>query len=151
MALEFDSFSLDTGGLTLASDSVRLDGAEAPSTESLKGVDVEKVALEEMSENLKGFKERAAYGDQRMLNEADSEFWFAVYFQTRAQKEEFLEKLGILVHGDKYISGMLLAETLHIELESPVPPMPSLRIDPKLASLAQKITRRVQGTLRVTE
>ena len=46
----------------------------------------------------------------------DSEFWFAVTFQTRAQKEKFLEALNWIQFGDKYLDGLDIATGLKIEL-----------------------------------
>lgn len=47
----------------------------------------------------------------------DTEFWFAVCFQSREQKEEFLQKAGLLDLGDKYLDGLRLAEKLGINIE----------------------------------
>ena len=52
----------------------------------------------------------------------DSEFWLAVYFQNRAQKEAFLAAMRILKDdGDKYIDGQLLAEKMGIRLPGSSP------------------------------
>lgn len=52
----------------------------------------------------------------------DPEFFFVVCFQSREQKNEFLEKSGIgdAVSGDKYIDGLKLATFLDV----PVDPIP---------------------------
>src|SRR5688572_4184522 len=60
----------------------------------------------EMSELLQGFKARAAREDKRFIDATDSEFWVALCFQTRAQKEEFIAALGLLAQGDKYLDGL---------------------------------------------
>lgn len=100
----------------------------------------EEMAAEEMSEVLQGFKDRAQQEQKRFVQATDSEFWFALCFQTREQKEEFLRKwLGSLDLGDKYLDGMQVAAKLGIKLESEVPPMPKLHNDPKLAALARKL------------
>lgn len=47
----------------------------------------------------------------------DSEFWCAVYFQSREQKLAFLEAMELLLtKGDKYIDGQELAARLGIKL-----------------------------------
>lgn len=46
----------------------------------------------------------------------DSEFWIAVCFQSREQKEAFLRALNLLDHGDKYLDGYVVAEKLGVEL-----------------------------------
>jgi len=68
----------------------------------------------------------------------DAEFWFAVYFQTREQKEAFLQAMsptwGPPV-GDKYIEGGRLAEHMGVQL----PARPALyktgKVDKKLLDL----------------
>ena len=86
---------------------------------------------------LSGFKGRAQVENQRFLDATDSEYWFAVCFQTREQKEEFLEKLKLMEIGDKYLDGMEVAKALGIELESRVPDLPRVKtFDLELVSLA---------------
>ena len=75
-------------------------------------------AKEELSEVLQGFKARKEAESKRRLEATDSEFWCAFCFETRAQKEEFLSKLGLLAHGDKYLDGRLVAAKLGIVLEN---------------------------------
>ncbi len=99
-------------------------------------------AAEEVSELLKGFRERAAREQTRYEDATDSEYWVAVCFQTREQKDEFLQKSGLLSLGDKYLDGLKVARKLGISIESPTPPMPKLRIDRRLAQLAVPFVRR---------
>lgn len=55
--------------------------------------------------------------EQKLQEQAfDTEFWFAVYFQSREQKEAFLVGLEMLADGDKYLDGQALAEKLGIAL-----------------------------------
>ena len=92
---------------------------------------------QELSAVLSGFKGRAQVENQRFLDATDSEYWFAVCFQTREQKEEFLEKLKLMEIGDKYLDGMEVAKALGIELESRVPDLPRVKtFDLELVSLA---------------
>ncbi len=83
---------------------------------------LEEGIADDMSGILTAFKERAQDENARLLDATDSEFWFAVCFQTREQKEEFLKKMGLLDIGDKYLDGLKVAAKLGIKLESPVPP-----------------------------
>lgn len=62
------------------------------------------------------FRERVKMENQRFKNTTDSEYWFAVCFETREQKEKFLKVMDLFVHGDKYLDGKLLAEKLGIDL-----------------------------------
>ena len=145
ITLDSDGITLDTGDVTLDTGGVQLEGAVPGQTEGLGGADVEAMAEQELSEVLSGFKDRAKREDQRFQEATDSEFWIAIYFQSRDQKEEFLNKLGLMEIGDKYLDGMLVAEALGVTLESYIPPMPQLRLDPRLAALAQRVVRRVRG------
>ena len=76
----------------------------------------------EVNAVLQGFKDRAANENARLQDATDSEFWFAVCFQTREQKDEFLNKMNLMKIGGKYLDGMKVAKALGITLESPVPP-----------------------------
>lgn len=109
---------------------------DAREVQPLEGEDVEAVALEEASEVLTAFRSAASREDQRFLDATDSEYWVAVCFQTREQKEEFLRKALIAHLGDKYLDGMKVAQVMGIELTSRVPAMPNLRIDRRLVELA---------------
>lgn len=70
----------------------------------------------------------------------DSEYWVAVCFQSRAQKEEFLRNAGVTADdGDKYLDGVILANKLKIHLTPDTAPLlESGKIDPKLAKIARK-------------
>lgn len=109
---------------------------DAREVQPLEGEDVEAVALQEASEVLTAFRSAASREDQRFLDATDSEYWVAVCFQTREQKEEFLRKARIEHLGDKYLDGMKVAQVMGIELTSRVPAMPNLRIDRRLVELA---------------
>ncbi len=118
--------SLDTSGLT-----PNVDEEET----TIEITDAEQIALDEVNEVLAGFRSRARNENVRFEQATDSEYWVALCFQTRQQKEEFLTKLGLLELGDKYLDGMAVADKLGITLESPVPPMPNLREDGTLLGL----------------
>jgi hypothetical protein len=143
LTLEGSGITLDFSSVKLDTATVRLDGAPEMEDENsdLSDVDIEQVALDEVNEVLAGFKSRAKQENQRLDDVTDSEFWFAMCFQTRAQKDEFLEKAGWEELGDKYLDGMAVAEIMDIKLESPIPPMPKTRVDQKLIQLATKMVR----------
>lgn len=65
----------------------------------------------------------------------DSEFWFAVYFQTREQKERFLEAMDWIKHGDKYLDGRWVAKQHGVELPPRPAPYKVGRLDAKLKDL----------------
>jgi len=83
----------------------------------------------EFSKALTGFKERAKREDQRFTDATDSEYWIAIVFQNREQKEEFIKKIGFDIErdNDKYMDGIEVAEKLNIKLETPVPQLPHYR------------------------
>lgn len=153
-ATEFNPFFDDAGGLdfsgagfNFAADEDTNDvlGTAAEDGEippEWEGVDIEAEAaadVQEMSEALRKFKERAAAADQRLLDNTDSEFWICVGFQNRAMKEEFLKKAGLFEHGDKYLDGVVVARVLGIQIETPIPSMPNFGFDSQLGNLAPRL------------
>jgi hypothetical protein len=62
------------------------------------------------------FKERKAKERARFQAATDSEYWFAVCFRSRAEKEAFLDALGLLDHGDKYLDGATFAEAIALHV-----------------------------------
>jgi hypothetical protein len=70
----------------------------------------------ELNEVLRQFKQRAKNEEKRFVDATDSEYWFAVCFATRAEKEEFLEKIAGGTLNDKYINGRDFAKKLGITL-----------------------------------
>ena len=99
----------------------------------------EQAATQEVSSVLAAFKARAKAEQERFNLVTDSEYWCAVCFQTREQKEAFLDALKVLQYGDKYIDGLVLAKKLGIALPpAEVPYNTSARIDPKFAALVRE-------------
>ena len=128
--------SLEPSGVSLQPEQpANLAGIEGPG-QPTGDQDAEADSLEEMSEVLKGFKQRAKREESRYWQTVDSEYWCCFCFQTREQKEEFLQKLGLLDLGDKYLDGLQVAQALGVELESPTPPMPKLRIPGDMKGIA---------------
>ena len=134
----------DKSGLTL-NDKKSLSLGDGPRLSLAKpveetGQDFEKEPQAELSELLQGFKGRAAREDQRFTDAVDSEYWVAFCFQTREQKEEFLQKLGLLKTGDKYLDGMQVARIMGIELASRIPDTPKHRpFDREFVDMAHKL------------
>jgi len=130
-------FSLGGDDFALGDDqSLTLDGGGDDDGQPTTIDEAEALAKEELSEVLAGFKARSAREEDRFTDTTDSEYWVAVCFQSRAQKDEFLQKTDLMEHGDKYLDGMLLAERLGIQLEAAVPPEPLLRIDRRFRDLS---------------
>jgi len=67
---------------------------------------------EQVSEAFAAFRDRGKREQRRYEDATDSEFWFAVCFHTREDKEAFLREHGVADLGDKYIDGYKLSEAL---------------------------------------
>ncbi|MBA8886147.1 hypothetical protein FHW12_000338 [Dokdonella fugitiva] len=86
-----------------------------------------------------GFRERAKAESRRFELATDSEYWCCLCFQTREQKEAFLGALNLLLHGDKYIDGRVVAKQLGISLPAAdVPYNTSAKVDPTWVEFIDK-------------
>lgn len=74
---------------------------------------------EQLSDLQKGFQERSQKEKDRFQRATDPEFWFAVYFATREEKEAFLQAMNLRknVYGDRYIDGRRWAKQAGIDLD----------------------------------
>lgn len=100
---------------------------------------IEEQSTKEASALLSSFKQRAQQEEARFTLATDSEFWFAIGFQSRDQKEAFLQAMEWLEHGDKYLNGLDVAEQMGIEIEPIQLPDPTKRrVDRKLRRLTRK-------------
>lgn len=70
----------------------------------------------DLNEVQKSFRERIKMENERFQNTTDSEYWFAVCFQTREQKEAFLKAMNLFLIGDKYLDGIEVAKQLGINI-----------------------------------
>lgn len=79
---------------------------------------LERDAGEELQQLESAYVQRRKAEDKRRENATDSEYWFAVYFESRTEKEAFLKAIGAKkkLHGDKYLDGRKLAKLLNIEM-----------------------------------
>ena len=66
---------------------------------------LEQSCAEEVGEVEAAFRGRLKKEDKRRRLATDSEFWIAVYFQSREEKDRFLRKYGLDKVGDKYLHG----------------------------------------------
>lgn len=69
-------------------------------------------------EAIQALREKRKAERDRFREATDTEYWVALCFETRAQKEEFLEKLGIAELGDKYLNGYKVAEKLGVSIDT---------------------------------
>lgn len=103
--------------------------------------DVEADSQAEVNEILTGFKDRAKAEQDRFALATDSEFWVAMCFQSREQKEVFLKALNWLQYGDKYIDGCSIADAIGIELPEVRLPKPT-GVSGRLIGLASDLSRK---------
>jgi hypothetical protein len=73
-------------------------------------------AATELTALEQGYRDRAKAETDRFKRATDSEYWFAVCFTSREEKEAFLKAAGLTHLGDKYLPGNDVAATLGIEL-----------------------------------
>lgn len=93
----------------------------AETTDPLGGVeytgDLEVDSARELDALASGWRERTNNEADRYRNATDSEYWVAICFKTRRDKERFLSEAGLLTLGDKYIDGHRAATALGIDLQ----------------------------------
>lgn len=79
---------------------------------------VEVDASAELDALAEGFRARRDQEAKRFKNATDSEYWFAVCFKTREDKEAFIKAIGNPnTLGDKYIDGHQLAKALGVDID----------------------------------
>ena len=113
-------------------------GVENPLADVDYQGDIAHDTKEEEGAMLKHLKEAGKVEKRRYDVAVDSEFWFAVYFQSREQKDAFLTAMNWLKYGNKYLNGLQLAD-----LQGILIPNESLttqvRGSGKLAALAEDL------------
>lgn len=83
-----------------------------------------------------GFRNRLKAENKRKVDATDSEYWFCMCFQSRAQSEAFLREIGWRKFGDKYLDGVKVAKMMGIELpDDEVPYVAEPKIDKAWAGL----------------
>ena len=84
---------------------------------------------------MSAFQKRAKEEEKRREIATDSEFWFAVCFQTREQKDQFLKNAGLIQIGDKYLDGVRVAKKLKVDISPANVSYPDPRVDKKFSNL----------------
>lgn len=77
---------------------------------------LEQSCADEVGETEAAFRGRLEKEDKRRKLATDSEFWFAVHFDSREEKERFLRKYGLDKAGDKYLSGNVVDRLLALRV-----------------------------------
>lgn len=80
--------------------------------------DLEADSAAELSALQSAFKARTKREAKRFRDVTDSEYWVAMCFQTREDKDRFLRALNLIQLGDKYIDGHKAAQLLGVDLSS---------------------------------
>lgn len=114
--------------------------APAPLPDPLASVDYTGDLAEDGARELsaldKAFKENAKDEKRKHQKVIDTEYWVALCFESREQKEAFLQAVNLFAQGDKYLDGRLFAKRCNIALPDEAPPHRERGIDPKLAEIA---------------
>lgn len=113
-------FNFKASGNTPAKGGFSIGGASRvpdPLADVEYSGDLAKDAGRELSALQKGFAERAAAEVKRFEKATDSEYWFAVCFDSRDECEAFLTaaKVNRKLMGDKYLDGRQFAKVLGIK------------------------------------
>lgn len=77
---------------------------------------LETASAREVTAVAESFRARAARDQERYRLATDTEFWVALCFKSRQEKDLFLARAGLDGLGDKYIDGAALARRLGIDL-----------------------------------
>jgi len=93
--------------------------------------DLEASATAEMSEIVRLIREKKKESADRFRIADDTDYWVALCFQCREQRDEFLRKAGWSDLGEKYLNGLEIARRLGIDVKVyDIKPLP-LRGKPK--------------------
>lgn len=63
------------------------------------------------------YRQRAKAEASRFRAATDSEYWVALCFTSRGEKETFLAQAGLIHLGDKYIDGRAASRILNVKLD----------------------------------
>lgn len=100
-------------------------------------VDATEAAL---SATVAALRERDKAEASRYVQATDSEYWLCLCFETRAQKEEFLSRMGLEGLGDKHLNGLSVAKRLGVTLTARAAPWGQTRTTTRLTDLAVEDT-----------
>lgn len=100
---------------------------------------IDKVLKDVVDDQESDFSKRAKAERDRVLDANDTEYWCCMVFETRAQKDAFLEAMDWRVIGDKYLDGVLLAERQKIPLPASTIRYVKSKPDKKLDLLSQPL------------
>jgi len=116
-----------------------LDPRGLPGLPDMPDMDAEATVNQETDDMMQMLRENRRNNAERFRDIEAGEFWFCVCFQSRSQKEDFLRLLleryspstPVEKFGDKYVSGLELAEMLGVGIEPMVLEVKKSRLAPK--------------------
>lgn len=79
--------------------------------------DLAQDAAAELGALEEGYRSRAKAEADRFKRATDSEYWVAVCFTSREEKDRFLHRAGLADIGDKYLDGREVADRLAVDLD----------------------------------
>lgn len=74
--------------------------------------DMQVDSAAELTAMEQAYRDRAKAEAKRFTDATDSEYWFAVCFTSREEKDQFLAEFGLAKVGDKYLDGHQVAAQL---------------------------------------
>ncbi len=109
------------GGNTCPSPAASTAARSTPEPDPLKAVEsdgnlAEDAAIE-ITELEQGYRDPAKAEADRLKRAIDSKFWFAVWFDSREEKEHLLPRAGLMDIGDKHLDGREVADRLVVDLD----------------------------------
>lgn len=149
MAVKIDRKEKNVLGGKKAAISKRVKAIDAPDFNSLfdpggmdglpdnPGETPEDVAGAETAAMMQMIRENRKNNAERFRDIEAGEFWFCVCFQSRSQKEAFLQDAGWQEMGDKYLDGLEVARRIGVKVEP-------IQLAAKRAKLAPKFLRETE-------
>lgn len=120
MSFDFSANPLSGKGIQLGKGFAPKSPVEDPLKDVEYSGNNETDSKRELEAISEGWRQRRDMESDRFEETTDSEYWFAVCFKTRADKEAFLGKIKQIAWlGDKYLNGYDFAEALEIPVERP--------------------------------
>lgn len=104
--------SLGAGPLSLGDGRSKFDEVADPLAGVADTGDLEADAAAELDAMQQAYRARSKNEEKRKKAATDSEFWFAVCFTSREEKDEFLREHGLIQLGDKYLDGRAVDKAL---------------------------------------
>lgn len=117
------SFKFGKGPGTKGSKDINFSGQAFTKPERDPLADVEysgnlqEDSRAELTALQRAYRQRAKAEASRFRAVTDSEYWVALCFTSRGEKESFLAQAGLIHLGDKYIDGRKAARVLGIDID----------------------------------